>query len=110
MLMETARCDEDAESLCGFVDVCISVLQIRVRCLKMYVRQHSLYSLATSAVSVTKKLQDNAISSIRYSVVSVRTLVAQGLFNSWFTRIVKIFSHEPKVKALRQPKVTSACR
>jgi hypothetical protein len=65
----------------------------------MYIRQHSLYRLTASAVSVTKKLQDNTISSIRYSVVSVRTLVAHGLFNSWFTKIVTMFSHEPKVKA-----------
>lgn len=56
------------------------------------------------------KLQDNTISSMRYSVVSVRTLVAQGIFNSWFTKIVTIFSHEPEVKALGQPKVASACR
>jgi hypothetical protein len=76
----------------------------------MYIRQHSLYRLTASAVSVTKKLQDNTISSIRYSVVSVRTLVAHGLFNSWFTKIVTMFSHEPKVKAPGQPKVTSACR
>ena len=107
--MKNARCNEDAGKLYDFLDVCISVLQIWVRCLKIYLRLHSLNSLTTSAVSVTEKLKTIQFPSL--NILSYQCV-------HWWLRVHPILGSQELWRCSvtnqkwmpGQPKLTSACR